>query len=217
MSTIGAPVGRYGHTAIWTGDEMLVWGGYYHLNHFLNDGGRYDPVTDTWTPISTVNAPSGRLRHTAIWTEQEMIVWGGESGGGGVTTNTGGRYDPATDTWRPISLVNAPSPREMHSAVWTGTEMLVWGGCSTIFCTQVFNDGGRYDPATDTWTPVSGIEGLTPRHFHQAVWTGDRMIVWGGANDPQGMSYDPDTNTWMPISTVNAPVPTFPGGWRLDG
>ncbi|MFQ5814196.1 MAG: hypothetical protein ACE5I2_13555, partial [Anaerolineae bacterium] len=217
MSTIGAPAARYGHSAIWTGEEMLVWGGYYHLNNFLNDGGRYDPVTDTWTPISTVNAPIGRLRHTAVWTGQGMIVWGGESGGGGVTTNTGGRYDPATDTWRPISLVSAPSPREMHSAVWTGTEMLVWGGCPTIYCTQVFNDGGRYDPATDTWRPIYASEGLIPRHFHQAVWTGDRMIVWGGANDPQGMSYDPDTGTWTPISTINAPVPTFQGAGIWTG
>ncbi|HEY66262.1 MAG TPA: hypothetical protein G4O02_17055, partial [Caldilineae bacterium] len=129
MSTVGAPTGRYGHTAIWTGEEMIIWGGYYHLDHFLNDGYRYNPTTDTWTPISTVNAPTGRLRHTAVWTGREMIIWGGESGGGGVTTNTGGRYDPETDTWRPISLVNAPSPREQHSAVWTGKEMIIWGGC----------------------------------------------------------------------------------------
>jgi len=208
-SLSGAPVGRYGHTAIWTGEEMIVWGGYFHLNNFLNDGARYNPTTDTWTPMTTINAPIGRLRHTAIWTGEEMIVWGGESGGGGVTTNTGGRYDPVTDTWRSISGENAPSRREMHSAVWTGTEMIIWGGCPTIHCRQVFNDGGRYDPATDTWTPISAVEGLTPRHFHQAVWTGDRMIVWGGSDASQGASYDPETGTWSSLSETNAPVPTY--------
>ena len=25
-------------TAIWTGEEMIVWGGYYLLDHFLNEG-----------------------------------------------------------------------------------------------------------------------------------------------------------------------------------
>ena len=211
MSTVEAPAGRYGHTIIWTGREMIVWGGYYHLDHFLNDGYLYDPAADTWTPISMINAPIGRLRHTAVWTGQQMIVWGGESGGGGVTTNTGGRYDLTTDTWSPISLVNAPSPRQQHSAVWTGKEMIVWGGCPTVFCTQVFNDGGRYDPATDTWVPIAGMDEHTRRHFHQAVWTGDRMIIWGGSNNPQGMSYNPGTNTWTPISTINAPVPTYQG------
>lgn len=218
ISTINAPEGRYGHTAIWTGSQMLVWGGYFHLDNFLNDGHLYNPVTDTWTPISMIDAPIGRLRHTAIWTGQEMIVWGGESGGGGVTTNTGGRYNLATDSWIPISLVNAPSPREMHSAIWTGQEMIVWGGCSSVTCSQVFNDGGKYDPTTDTWTPIPSVSGITARHFHLAFWAGDKMLVWGGANDPQGMLFDPTTNTWTLISTVNAPTPTYQGAgvWTGD-
>lgn len=208
-NTADAPVGRYGHTALAVNGKMLMWGGAFHLNQFRNDGYWYDPAIDTWTPISTDNAPVGRLRHTAIWTGDKMIVWGGEYSGGGVTTNTGGIYDPATDSWESISLVNAPSPREMHSAVWTGTEMIVWGGCSTISCSQIFNDGGRYNPATDTWTPIAGDVTLTPRYLHRAFWTGTEMIVWGGTSDPQGMSYDPSTESWHPISTVNAPTPTF--------
>ena len=42
--------------------------------------------------------------------------------------NTGGRYDPATDSWRPTSTQNAPSARSGPTAVWTGSEMIVWGG-----------------------------------------------------------------------------------------
>ncbi len=205
----GAPVGRYGHTAIWTGSEMLIWGGYFHAGNFLSDGAHYNPATNVWTPITTTKAPVGRLRHTAIWTGQEMIVWGGESGGGGATTNSGGRYSPTTDTWTPITTTDAPTSREMHSAVWTGSEMIVWGGCSTIFCSQGFNDGGRYNPANDTWTPITGTASLPARNAHQALWTGNSMIVWGGTTDPEGSSFDPDTNTWKPITTTNAPTSTF--------
>src|SRR5437868_12188077 len=32
------------------------------------------------------------------------------------------------DTWTATSTTNAPSPRAFHSAVWTGTEMIIWGG-----------------------------------------------------------------------------------------
>src|SRR6185436_238044 len=46
------PDPRSGHTAVWTGSVMIVWGG--------NGGARYDPATDTWTATSTVNAPSAR-------------------------------------------------------------------------------------------------------------------------------------------------------------
>ena len=77
-STTNAPIGRYGHTAVWTGTEMIVWGGYSPAN-YLNTGGRYNPTTDSWTATSTTSAPSTRWGHTAVWTGSEMIVWGGET------------------------------------------------------------------------------------------------------------------------------------------
>ena len=55
-----------------------------------------------------------------------MIVWGGNDGIGG--ENTGGRYNPNTDSWTATSTTNAPSSRVPHTAVWTGSEMIVWGG-----------------------------------------------------------------------------------------
>jgi hypothetical protein len=55
-----------------------------------------------------------------------MIVW---AGGG----NTGGRYAVAGDTWTPTSIgANVPTPRYQHSAVWTGREMIVWGGSPSL-------------------------------------------------------------------------------------
>jgi hypothetical protein len=56
-STINAPTGRYEHTAVWTGSEMIVWGGEFPAS---NTGGRYNPSTDSWTATSTTNAPSAR-------------------------------------------------------------------------------------------------------------------------------------------------------------
>ena len=32
------------------------------------------------------------------------------------------------DNWTTTSTTNAPSPRSSHTAVWTGSEMIVWGG-----------------------------------------------------------------------------------------
>src|SRR4051794_40042442 len=69
-----------------------------------------DCVDDTWTPINTINVPTARFNHTAVWTGTEMIVCGGESDTG--RTNTGGRYNPSTDTWTATSTTNAPSGRD---------------------------------------------------------------------------------------------------------
>src|SRR5215211_1397963 len=80
-------------TAVWTGIEMIVWGGWDVNNTFFNTGGRYNPSTDSWVATNTNNAPLGRFVHTAVWTGIEMIVWGGFDGF--VSLSTGGRYDPS--------------------------------------------------------------------------------------------------------------------------
>ncbi len=196
-TTSGSPSPREGHTAVWTGSEMIVWGGYDGATR-LNTGGRYNPVTDSWVATTTTNAPSGRDEHTAVWTGSEMIVWGGS--GGATRLNTGGRYNPVTDSWVPTSITNAPSPRWEHTAVWTGSEMIVWGG-GDVF--SVLDTGGRYNPVTDSWVPTSTTGAPSPRWEHTAVWTGSEMIVWGGwdLNDAlnTGGRYNPLTDEWVKI------------------
>ncbi|MDD5138865.1 MAG: kelch repeat-containing protein [Verrucomicrobiales bacterium] len=179
MTTNGAPTARFDHTAVWTGSEMIVWGGQNGNGSGLNDGKRYNPVTDTWSPMSSTNVLPGRSRHTAVWTGSEMIVWGGFSGGGPYE-QSGGRYNPATDSWSVTDNTFAPTGRVKHSALWTGREMIVWGGECANPVPQC-NDGGSYDPVSNTWTPVTTApRAPTWRVDHSAVWTGNDMIIFGG-------------------------------------
>ncbi len=69
--------------------------------------------------------PFARDFHTAVWTGSEMIVWGGL--GNGAVLNTGGRYNPSTDSWTATSTTNAPGARAVATAVWTGSQMIVSG------------------------------------------------------------------------------------------
>src|ERR1700690_1790219 len=76
-SASGAPfAGRSLHTAVWTGNEMIVWGGD-GPGVYLNDGARYDPAANHWTTVSLSGAAAGRDSFTAVWTGSAMIVWGG--------------------------------------------------------------------------------------------------------------------------------------------
>lgn len=137
-STSGpVPSPRHGHTAIWTGSKMIVWGGYDGSE--TNDGGIYDPVSNSWTAISTTGAPTPRMNHIAVWTGRKMVVWGGSFGGGPSYYNDGGIYDPMTDTWIKITSNGAPAARELPSAVWTGAELLIWGGADAGY----INTGAR--------------------------------------------------------------------------
>jgi hypothetical protein len=105
-----------------------------------------------------------------------MLVWGGETF---ARTNTGGRYDPATDTWVPTAISGAPAPRSGHSAVWTGSRMIVWGGRDNPI---VFASGGIYSPDGNGWTAVTTSGAPEARRNHGAVWTGTEMLIWGGEN-----------------------------------
>ena len=204
-STTNAPTARYGATAIWTGSEMVLWGGTDDLTG-LNTGGRYNPSTNSWTPTSTSNAPTGRYEHAAVWTETEMIIWGGYDVDNNLYLNTGGKYNPTSNTWVATSTTNAPPGLALHRAVWTGSLMIVWGGFDQV---TISNAGGRYNPATNSWTATSTTNGPTARSSHTAIWTGSEMIVWGGQDNSgfanTGGKYDPNTNSWIPTNTYDVP------------
>lgn len=110
---------------MWTGSEILIWGGTNDRGTCLNDGARLNPSTGKWTPITTVGAPVARAIQTAVWTGSEMIVLGGCFGAFGAAFGDGARCNPATDIWSAISNNGAPLGRFGHSSVWTGAEMIV--------------------------------------------------------------------------------------------
>jgi N-acetylneuraminic acid mutarotase len=144
VSTDGAPA-RNG-TAVWTGTEMIVWNG----DGPVPEGGRYNPAADSWSAVAVTGAPQARIRHTAVWTGSEMIVWGGR--GFDVdhfyALNTGGRYNPASNSWTATTIAGAPPPRYYHTAVWTGNDLIVWGGYDEAILDDehVRNDTWSYTP-----------------------------------------------------------------------
>jgi N-acetylneuraminic acid mutarotase len=198
--------------AVWTGDEMLVWGGYGDKTTAWNTGGRYNPKTDTWRPMSEVDAPEPRVVPVYVWTGKELLVWGGITPDLKSTFRSGARYDPKADKWTPMKSVETAPAVWGSRGVWTGTEMLVWGGShrnGDDEINQVIRTGAAYDPVKNTWRTLS-IEGApAARFFHDAVWTGKRLVVWGGGdqgggdNPPKhfddGGEYDPIADRWAPL------------------
>src|SRR5204862_4466985 len=122
-STIGAPMARYSHTAVWTGNEVIVWGGRVGGSD-SNSGGRYNPSTDSWVATNTSGAPSARGAYNAVWTGTEMIVWGGTGPTGGSELNSGGRYNTSTGRWVRTSAKSAPGAGYGYTASWTDNEVI---------------------------------------------------------------------------------------------
>src|ERR1019366_8073760 len=110
--------------------------------------------------------------------------------------------------WWTATAAGAPSGRYYHTAVWTGSRMIVWGGHSNT-SPYYFNDGGQYDPVANVWTATTTTNAPSARAYDTAVWTGSRMIVWGGfggADLNDGGQYDPVANAWTATTTAGAPL-----------
>jgi len=199
---------------VWTGKELVYWGGDTGLGStFHADGAAYDPVTGSWRRL-TAGPLSGRGLPGAVWTGREVVVWGGYPSRG-----DGAAFDPEAGTWRLLS--EAPlSPRPPVAAVWTGKEVIVWGDASRA---SVATDGAAYEPAADRWRVLPPAP-LTLNQAH-AVWTGKEMVVYGALLDgnnasktkhAQGIAYDPQANEWRRIAAYPLSPQASTAAWTGD-
>jgi hypothetical protein len=183
---------------IWTGHELIVWGGNFNGANAPAQGAAYNPTTNHWRRIAT--APlSTRENPMIVWTGHEMIAWGGYTANAEaakpLTTADrleGAAYDPTTDTWRPLPPSGLPT-LSLVPAVWTGHEMIIFSPPT---------NGAAYDPTTNQWRRIA-TSPLASREQSAWSWTGRELLVWGGIQYTQGRqtladgaAYDPSTNRW---------------------
>jgi hypothetical protein len=176
-----APIqSRIGHTAVWTGTEMVVWGGRPFTSGSEDtrrsdgtEGAAYDPVKDSWRLL----APSpiaGRQGHVAAWTGTELLVWGGTALANDQRLGDGAAYDPAKDRWRVLPA--APLPDSGYtSAAWTGRLWIVIDGM-TDGEGMVTAAVAAYDPTTDAWTSFPSLE-VPASWAVVTTWTGQEVLL----------------------------------------
>ena len=131
-------------------------------------------------------------------------------------------HSPRLQTPRPTWTEVAPFPllaRYEQSSVFTGREVIVWGGrgnavSGTTPATpkippDAFGDGAAYDVSSNSWgvLPAAPIDS---RYGAVAAWTGKEMILTGGMRSGTGPSggieflqdgaaYDPAHRRWRKI------------------
>ncbi len=207
LSRSGAPGARRNPFVLWTGSEVLVWGGEV-LGIPQSGGARWDPTKDTWTRMNATHAPAPRLGWSGIWTGSEMIVWGGTQETRPVAR--GARWRAATDDWVETPLEGAPTPRAGHTAVWTGSEMVAWGGAE-LHSPDGSMSGGALDPKAGIWRALALAGAPAARTDHAATFCGGHMLIVGGLyatlsrND--SARWDPVTDTWTTLPRKLAPSP----------
>ena len=107
---------RTDHDVIWTGSEVIIWGGADgdKLPNLV-DGAAWNPTTSTWRvlPAPPLDA---RTVTRAVWASKRMIV---------VAAQATLAYDPETDRWDTIGSGLYP-PTIPGLMVWTGDEVAAW-------------------------------------------------------------------------------------------
>jgi hypothetical protein len=207
LPTSGAPSPRAGHVAVWDSlhKMMIVWGG--GDKNRLDNGGVFDMAKKQWAPLAA-GPLLRRSESVAVFDGTSMLVWGG-IGFNGDMNNDALRNDGAS--WSAIAgwkgLPWSPlGARQLATAVWTGTSMIVWGGQEDK---GTRNDGAMFKDAK--WTQTNADRVIGGRHSHSAVWlpaTGE-MIIWGGdsgnglLND--GARLKAAGLTWAPIPAALSP------------
>ena len=198
---------RYHHSSVWTGKELVIWGGRDGNLDVVSDIGlAYNATNNTWRQLTFEGAPEGREGQSTVWTKKEMIIFGGESEAG--IHKDAYAYEPKKDSWRQITPPeDKVAGRSYHSAIWTGKEMIVFGGMNNRGAIQ---NGFVYDPETGATTMITPPKRFKKRINHSAIWTGKEMIVFGGSNGDgrhyrDGAAYNPKTAKWRLISRKRAP------------
>jgi hypothetical protein len=201
--------GREGHSATWTGTELILWGGTTDRGHtYLVEGHALDLETGAWRTLTppvdrTPSDPlvqTPRTGHVAAWTGTELLLWGGRTSSPDepfAYAVDGAAYDPRTDAWRPIPA--APLPADRYDGVWTGTELVVVGGGEATL------HAAAYDPATGRWRelPEPPLAIVAPR----VLWDGTQVITVGGIRGGDGpdleqfraQAFDPATDRWSDL------------------
>ena len=207
----------------------VTWEGDYTSQN-LNQAFVFDPGTNTWSQAASpdqqslfqwfFSLPQGRIIAIGVslegWSDntQQASIW---------------MYDPLSDTW---SAVNGVEPYYIptNAIPLLDGRLLVLGQMSERASmsgsfdqegnpihvelidgrqlygkrvAEVFSDSKVFDPATDTWTSINGMEGV--RSSSTLTLLPDGRVLLAGGEDPTASDYqlysttelfDPETNSW---------------------
>jgi N-acetylneuraminic acid mutarotase len=194
------------HSAgLWNGSVFIVWGGERHnllTAQGCVDGATFNFENKQWTRIAGAPIP-GRLNAGVTLVGRRLFVWGGASHGGSKYYSDGGLYDLGEKRWE--VLPQAPVSGRRNPQIFdTHRGALIWGGEtdpmegvneqkhqaeSQDFAEYIKRiaeehedplDGAFYDAAHRQWSRIPDAP-LGPRTGGAVVWTGQQLIVWGGA------------------------------------
>jgi YVTN family beta-propeller protein len=193
LGAAGASDGTYFYTA---GGYSFTQGGTQAVVS------RYDPVTDTWTPMAPMPQPAAV--NTAVYypPTNKIYVFGGGNPDTLENYNTTRIYDIVSDTWS----TGAPMPdvRDLAAGGYipaTG-QIYIISGDSTGLIESAQPNTWAYDPVADSWNDLTGSAPFPhPAGGFAYGVINNKLYITGGRDANNTVinltwEYDPVANTY---------------------
>jgi len=185
--------GRTSAAGVWGGDRVWIWGGTGPAGAPRPAGLAFEPRTASW-----ISLPDG----SGAGTRSPCVAWMGDrlfvAGADGDAPHTAAIFDPSDDSWTPLGGPPEDETRSKPACVWTGTEVLMWGG-------DAGGTGFAWNVANQAWRAMSALEGASDVYAVDGQWTGqEAAFLWGGS---ELFLYDPGTDGWRQATSVDDPIP----------
>jgi len=190
------------------GTSVYAGGGLGDFGIVHNDLMRYDPDSDSWTPLAP--SPDSFFAAPAVYFNHKIYIFGGYDQTF-QPTNTTRIYDTGSNMWM---SPGAPMPAALGSvaALWHGI-VYIPGGSPDIG-TTVVDTLYAYNIANNSWS--------TLEHMPQALWLQGlgaihgKLYVAGGSDGHTQLNtlyiYDIASNTWTTDDDAHLPVAEEAGG-----
>ena len=182
-----APVGRYGHTAVWLNGLVYVGGGWETGGNDSYTINCYDPVNNSWS--SPINTPYCYFAMTTL--NNKLLTAGGED-----------KSDKRTnqilimDAGQVKNYTKMITARSLATAAGHQGMLIIIGGldnkCKISSSTELF------DSSNGQWHTCNNL--LQPQYRLQSVIVDNMLYLLGGADE--SFSYSPTVFT-APLDTLS--------------
>jgi N-acetylneuraminic acid mutarotase len=172
---------RYDHASCILDNTLIVFGGCGETGA-LNDTWKYNIASKEWAKI--YDGPCARTIQAMPVVNDTAYIWGGGISGFDAIDDSRMWILNLTTGWTSIPT-SGPKPRQGHSIVAIGTDLILFGGMNG---SESFNDTWVFDTISSEWREVEvGGERPMARSGHVACLIGEKKIaVYGGlVRDPK--------------------------------
>ncbi len=177
-------------TALLSGGNVLVAGGYNSTEGTLASAELYDPSTGTWSETGSMN--HARSAQATLLQDGQVLM-----AGGGLSTNTAELY--SNGRWTLTSTMKFSHPGTSAASLTNG-DGLVFGGHLSSY------SGEFYNPATAAWTATHNI-GVNPPNGPLTLLNTGNVLLAGGESgygtDALCRLYSSSTNSWLLTGSMN--------------